>query len=211
MIPFVPLEAEIRKCLARLDIAGKLGTKVIQPKLAEALSLAGYEVDVEDKRELLRSKIAVWRSKDSGEVVPTTLRRLVDIVAYRSGQLAALIEIELDLNDLRLSGVTRRNGHYDVASISTNCDGEHFHSYNSLERMATAAYCWHQFTTLRTYPFPEEVVAKLEAIASDDPAVHNPGRVPLFLVSGSCRAVDHRVLQRRLDSLNATLICATVV
>lgn len=208
MQPSEHVRSQILQCLGGAQISGKMGSTVLQPMLAEALSAAGYIVDVEDSREVLRSKISVWRSKDTGEVVPTAARRRVDLVIYAGTELAALIEVESDLNDLRLTGVTKRNGHYDVASISKDRDGEYFDSYNSLERMATAAFCWHHFTASGRYPSPQEVVAKLEAISSDDPMIHNPGRLPLFLVSGTCRQIDHRILHRRLESLSATLICA---
>ena len=178
--------------------------------LAKALENLGYQVDMEDGKGLLRQRIPVWRSKDGTcSVVETARRRRVDIVVYKNERLVALIEVESDLNDLRAVGVTNRNGHYDVASISKNSDGQYFDSYNSIERMSTAAYCWHKWIASDVHLSPAEVVTKLEAIASDDPADHNPGRVPLFLVSGICRAVDHQVLKRRLDSLGATLICVT--
>ena len=210
MQPSVSLYSEIGECLDGLSVIGKLGAKVIQPRLAEGLKKLGYEVDVEDAKGLLRERIPVWRSKDGTcQVVETARRRRVDIVVYKNERLVALIEVESDLNDLRAVGVTKRNGHYDVASISKNSDRQYFDSYNSIERMSTAAYCWHEWIASGAHPSPDEVKTKLEAIASDDPADHNPGRVPLFLVSGTCRAVDHRVLKRRLDSLGATLICVT--
>lgn len=200
----------IEAFLLGVSIVGKMGTNLIQPKLGEALTAAGYTVDLEDSKKVLRDNIPVWRSKDSGEVVPTPRRRKVDIVVYKDDQLAALIEVESDLNDLQLPGGRKKKGRYNVFSIAKNGDGEHFNSYNSLERMATAAYCWHLFNTRQTYPSPTDVVTQLQSLSSDDPAVHNPGAVPLFLVSGACRAEHRGILQRRLESLNATLICGTV-
>ena len=177
--------------------------------LAKGLVELGYEIDLEDSKQLLPSNVPVWRSKDGEcEVIETKGRRRIDIVVYKDDDLVALIEVESDLNDLRDVGVTKRNGHYDVASISKNGVGKHFDSYNSAERMATAAYCWHHRGTCDS---PKDVVKQLEAIESDSPADHNPGNVPLFLVSGRCRPIDHRVLKPRLDSLGATLICVTGV
>ena len=197
----------IEACLSGVSIVGKTGCKLIQPKLADALTDAGYTVDLEDSRKLLRNNIPVWRSKISGEVVPTLRRRKVDLVVYMDNSLAALIEVESDLNDLQLAGAKKKQGRYNVSSIAKNRSGGYFNSYNSLERMATAAYCWHLFTINQKYPDPADVVTALLSLASDDPAVHNPSAVPLFLVSGTCRAEHHRILQPRLDSLNATLVC----
>jgi hypothetical protein len=67
-------------------------------------------------------------------------RRKIDIVVRAGQQPIALIEIESDLNDLKKSGVTNRNGHYDVFSIAKSADGAYFDSYKPLERMAAAAF-----------------------------------------------------------------------
>jgi hypothetical protein len=190
-----------------MKVDGKVGKRLLQPSLAVALRSAGYAADEEDQAQVLKPGMAVWRSKDDNSVVPTRGRRRVDIVAYKDAQLVALIETETDLNDLRESGVTRRNGHYDVFSISRNAAGNHFHSYNSLERMAAAAFYWHALQTTGHYPSPDNGTRSLEVLRSDRPADHNPGRCALFLVSGSCRAQDKGILQPRLESLGATLVC----
>ena len=153
----------------------------------------------------------VWRSKESDGVTPTKRRRRVDIVVYRGEQLIAMVETESDLNDLRKEGVTRRNGHYDVASIARGDDGAYFNSYKSLERLAAAAFYWHVQHVSGNYPSPDQAVAMLDQISSDDPGIHNPGSVPLFLVSGFCRQQDPVILDRRLKSLAAVLICANAV
>jgi hypothetical protein len=199
----------IEGCVAGLSVSGKMGKSILQPAIAAALRTAGFTADEEDTRQLLRSGMPVWRSKDNGTVVPTKGRRRVDIVVYKSSQLVAMIETESDLGDLRLSGVTKRNGHYDVASIAKSADGTHFDSYNSLERMASAAFCWGVFRSTGQYPSPEQATELLETIRSDDPLQHNPAQVPLFLVSGSCRTLDRSVLSRRLASLSATLVCVS--
>jgi hypothetical protein len=202
------LASQIRNALATVHVVGKIGKKVLQPTISAALRSTGCHVDEEDLACVLPTGMPVWRAKDTGVVVPTKGRRRLDIVVYRVGKLIAFIETESDLNDLRLSGVSKRSGHYDVDSIARNSQGRHFASYNSLERMATAAFCWHRFSTTGSYPTSEQATAELEAIASDDPVVHNPIGLQLFLVSGTCRPIDHEILRHRLASLNATLICA---
>ena len=197
----------VMKCLGGFQIQGKIGKSHLQPTIARALREAGFVADEEDAKQLLPAGIPVWRSKDDSKVVPTTRRRLVDIVVYRNGQLAALIETESDLNDLRVSGVSKRNDHYDVASISKNSDGEYFDSYRSVERMAVAAFHWNLRLKIDQDPSPQQVVNSLESIQSDDPLLHNPAMVPILLVSGCCRKFDRPILSRRMESLNATLVC----
>jgi len=120
-------------------------------------------------------------------VVPTKRRRRIDVVVYKSSDLVALIETESDLNDLRIDGITKRNGHYDVASIAKSKDGTYFNSYNSIERMASAAFYWSALRSSGSYPSPQQAVKMLEALMSDDSRDHNPAQIPLFLVSGFCR------------------------
>lgn len=90
----------------------------------------------------------------AGEEIPTRARRIIDLVVYRSGSPVALIEAESDLNDLVNSGTTRRNGHYDVASIGRSANGANFNSYKSLERMASAAFYFSWHNNAGTYPEP---------------------------------------------------------
>lgn len=198
----------IRGCLAGLSPSGKAGKSLLQPTIANALRSAGFVADEEDSEQLLRSGMPVWRSKDDGTVVPTKGRRRVDIVVYRDGNLVALVETESDLNDLRVAGVTRRNGHYDVASIAKDADGRYFDSYNSVERMAAAAFYWSALHSAGFYPSPQQAVSMLEVVASDESIHHNPTQIPMFLVCGSCRRQDPGILSRRLASLGARLICA---
>jgi len=134
-------------------------------------------------------------------------RRRVDFVVYKNGELVALIETESDLNYLRIDGITKRNGHYDVASIAKSNDGTYFNSYNSIERMASAAFYWNVRCNTGSYPSPNDAVKMLEALMSDDSRDHNPAQIPLFLVSGFCRRQDPAILSRRLGSLGAKLIC----
>lgn len=197
----------IVRSVSELRISGKMGKSHLQPIIASALRTAGFVADEEDDARILPSGIPVWRSKDNHAVVETIVRRRVDIVVYRDGQLAAMIETESSLGDLRVSGVTRRNGHYDVESIAKNADGGYFDSYKSLERMATAAFSWSIFCKTGAHPLPQQAQALLEAIRSDDSTLHNPENVPLFLVSGLCRNIDEPILSRRIKSLSATLVC----
>jgi hypothetical protein len=192
-----------------MTIAGKAGQSRLQPSVIGALEEAGFTADKEDTRQFLHARVPVWRSKVDHAVVPTPGRRKIDIVVYtKSDRLVALVETESDLGDLREHGVSSRNGRYDVASIARNSDGHHFDSYNSLERMATAAFYFSVFVATKHWPAPAEGTALLETIRSDAPSVHNPANVAMFLVSGRCRTMDKLILQRRLKSLNAELLCA---
>ncbi|MEQ1801796.1 MAG: hypothetical protein ABL989_07740 [Gammaproteobacteria bacterium] len=199
----------VKAFAAGVQAQAKVGKAMLQPALARELRSAGFKADEEDSAGLLRTGMPVWRSKDHGQVVPTMGRRRLDIVVYRGSHVAALIETESDLNDLRESGVSSRSGHYDVASIARRADGTFFNSYNSLERMAAAAYLHDSLVRTGTYPDPREAVRILEEIASDAPADHNPAGTLLVLVSGRCRPKDVEILQPRLDALGAHLVCCS--
>ncbi len=205
------IESEITHVIsnwaATIQVSGKSGKRLLQPTLAFALREAGFTADEEDQLGLFRPGMPAWRSKDSQEVEPTPGRRRVDIIAYRDAMPVALLETESDLNDLRSAGTTRRSGHYDVWSISRGADGFHFHSYKSLERMAAAAFYWALHQRTGRYPSASEAVKALDGIRSDECNDHNPGRVPLFLISGSCRPQDRSILGPRLRCLGARLIC----
>jgi hypothetical protein len=198
----------IKTSLHNLEIRGKTGQKILQPRLVEALNNAGYQADKEDGGVFLSPFMPVWRSKETNEIEKTKARRKIDIVVRSAGRPVALIETESDLNDLNPLRVTRRNGHYDVVSIAKSNDGEHFESYKSLERMAAAAhYFYLREVTQRTLT-THELVTRLESIRSDSPTDHNPSQISLFLVTGSSRERDKEILSRRLFSLNAELISA---
>ena len=197
----------VAESLRGLHVAGKCGRDLLHDVVAKSLTSAGYTADKEDTGEFLKGRMPVWRSKDTGEIEPTTARRRVDIVVYRSSSVVGLIEIESDLNDLRLAGTTRRSGHYDVWSIARAASGRYFDSYKSLERMASAAMYWNAAQRSGIYPGPAEGVALLETISSDEPSIHNPSGLQLVLVSGSCRPLDSQVLRPRLESLGARLVC----
>lgn len=194
--------------ISGLNLVGKTGKSILQPAIADALQSAGFEVDKEDCGQFLKSRMPVWRSKDTGQIVPTFGRRKIDVVVYQEGKPVALIETESDLNDLRSEGVTSRRGHYDVFSIGRSSVGSFFHSYNSLERMASAAYFNHLGKSNNQYPSPEFAAETLSALNSNSPRDHNPDNLALILVTGSTRTIDKRVLQPRLDSLGAYLISA---
>jgi len=189
------VESIIRECTQSLSIHGKCGESLLKPAVKDALSRSGFEVDAEDTGIFLAAGASVWRDKESGEVVPTARRRRVDLVVRNGEQVVALIETESDLNDLREQGVSSRSGHYDVYSIARNGAGKWFDSYKSLERMAAAAYYASGGTT-----------SALENMRSDLPSEHNPGHLPLFLVTGLSRALDRRILEPRLGSLGARVI-----
>jgi len=207
-------EAEIAEVISawatKTKVSGKSGKRQLQPSLAIALREAGFTADEEDQGQFLKSGMPVWRSKDNQTIEPTVGRRRVDIVVYRDSNPIALIETESDLNDLRTSGVTRRNDHYDVWSIARTADGAYFDSYNSLERMAAAAFYWNTFRKTGRYPSADEAIQSLEAVRSNARSDHNPGHLALFLVSGTCRARDNAILAPRLVSLGARLMCVYV-
>jgi hypothetical protein len=207
-------EADIAQVIsiwaAKTKVRGKSGKRQLQPTLAIALREAGFAADEEDQGQILRPGMPVWRSKEDQTIEPTTGRRRVDIVVHRDTTPLALIETESDLNDLRSSGVTRRNGHYDVWSIARTASGAYFDSYKSLERMAAAAFYWHLFQKKGRYPSVSEATQSLEALRSNERREHNPGNLPLFLISGSCRAQDKIILGPRLQCLGAELVCVSV-
>jgi hypothetical protein len=188
----------------------KCGKRILQPKIAEALRHEGFGVDEEDTRQILRFGMPVWRDKKSGEIVATKTRgrRKIDIVVYDGSRPVAFIETESDLNDLRENGVSNRNGHYDVDSIARSAEGRFFPSYNSIERMAAASFFF--FLKQRDGEYPTQISAcdELAALVSSDASVHNPANLALILVTGFCRSADRRILQARLTSLDAQLICA---
>jgi hypothetical protein len=185
----------IRRGTASVPIRGKVGKRLLQPKIAQVLTAAGYDVDVEDTRGFFPPSLPAWRDKQSFEVVVTTGRRRIDLVVRRNEKVVALIETESDLNDLREHGVSGRSGHYDVFSIAGRADGTWFHSYKSLERMASAAW----YATGRS---PEA----LQQLRSDAQEAHNLKGICLILVTGSTRAIDCRILAPRLNALGASLI-----
>ena len=130
----------IRSGTASMPISGKVGQRLLQPKIAQVLSASGYDVDVEDTRGFFPPGLPAWRDKQTFEVVPTSGRRRIDLVVRKNEEVVALIEAESDLNDLREHGVSGRSGHYDVFSIASQADGTWFDSYKSLERLAAAAW-----------------------------------------------------------------------
>jgi hypothetical protein len=207
-------ESEIAQVIsiwaAKTKVSGKTGKRQLQPTLAVALREAGFTADEEDQRQFLKSGMPVWRSKDNQTIEPTTGRRRVDIVVYRESTPIALIETESDLNDLRRTGVSKRNTHYDVWSIARTADGAYFDSYNSLERMAAATFYWYQSKKTGRYPSVAEATQSLEEVRSNACSDHNPGHLALFLVSGTCRAQDNAILAPRLGSLGARLMCVSV-
>lgn len=206
------IESVLRNYLLGKSFQGKVGSSVLQPEVAATLSRAGFVTELEDSRNELRDGIPVWRSKDTGLVEATKRRRKIDIVVYDClGQLCAFVEVESDLDDLRQEGICKRKGHYDVWSISRNDKDEYFDSYNSVERMAVAAYCIHKHATARVYPDPEELERSLESISSSRPEVQNPSDIPLFLVAGRTRKHDLDILQPRLSSLRAVLLSPQIV
>lgn len=205
------VQSAIAEVLRPLTISGNLKTGIsqLQPQIAARLRAEGLIADEEDSRQLLKSKMAVWRSKDDNEIVPTRARRKIDIVVYDNDELVALIETESSLNDLRVEGVSSRNGHYDVFSIAKDEAGQWFHSYNSLERMAAAAYFHHHALTTGTYPAPDEGVRLLVSLQSDAIDTHNPAGIAMYLVSGKVRDQDPSIVEKRLSSVGAVLMCAT--
>ncbi len=203
------IRSVIEETLSPIVAGEKIGEKILKGSVADALTDAGFDTDQEDSSGFLQSGMPVWRTKETHLIEETKHRRLIDIVVYRDAQLAALIETESDLRDLREEGITRRSGHYDVYSIAGSGQGQYFDSYKSLERMAAAAHFAYLMQKEGAYPGRDHAVSKLELIQSNSPASHNPLQVPMFLVSGECRPKDHTILAGRLNSLDAELICVS--
>jgi hypothetical protein len=187
--------------------------KYIQDAVDSQLNkLPNFSTRKEDSDRFLQAQMPVWRTKrDDHEVERTAKRRKIDIVVYEREKPAALIEIESDLNDLRLSGITNRASgkNYDVFSIAKQANGEHFHSYHSLERMAAAAFYYDlrkRYQSLTEFDFAKFSLDRLSAVCSDAIDDHNPTRLPMFLIVGSYRNMDHDILKPRLDSLGAKLL-----
>ncbi|MDE2363739.1 MAG: hypothetical protein KGM42_13755 [Hyphomicrobiales bacterium] len=195
----------VQSALASVSVSGKIGKKILQPLVAKVIADAGFRVDLEDAGGFLGAALPVWRDKNSGAIEPTSSRRLIDLVVYDSrNKPIALVETESDLDDLRLSGVTKRNGHYDVFSIARDAAGNYFDSYKSLERMAAAAF----YASVRATQqcMPPEMVRLLAALSSDDPMLHNPSGLGILLVSGRSRPQDRQILAKRLQSLDGFLL-----
>lgn len=189
----------IKAGTASISIAGKTGQRLLQPRISQILTAAGYDVDVEDARGFFPAGLPAWRDKSSGEIVVTTGRRRIDLVVRKQANVVALIETESDLNDLREQGVSGRSGHYDVFSVARSAGGTWFDSYKSLERMAAAA--WYATGRRQT---------TFEDLQSNAPEVHNPSGLGLILVTGSSRAIDRRILAPRLNALGAGLVSIVV-
>ncbi|SRR5579862_405359 len=185
---------------------GKIGRQLHEDITAALRNLTEFRIVKEDEAKFLQAQMPVWRDKKNNEIEPTKTQRKIDIVVYSVDLPIALIEVESDLNDLQLSGISNRRGHYDVFSIARSAAGHYFHSYKSLERMAAAAMYYHLRESSHNYS-QESAVEYLESLMSDSPTDHNPSKLPMFLVSGSCRAMDHGILAPRLKSLDAELIC----
>jgi hypothetical protein len=189
------IEEIIRSGTKDLIVSGKIGQRLIQPRIAKILEDSGFEVDLEDSQSFLPAGTPAWRDKSTREVVETKTRLKIDLVVRLDGAVVAMVEVESDLNDLRETGVTKRSGHYDVFSISRNSGGHWFHSYKSLERMASAA----SHAAGRS-------ISDIAEIASDLASDHNPKGFGVFLVTGSSRELDRRILAPRIASLDAKLI-----
>lgn len=200
------IRAAIQQATDSTLVSGQHADGPLKDAIASSLRQAGFEADVGDKRKFLPDRLPVWRCKNSLRVVPTKRRRIIDIVIYSGNEPVALLETESNLKDLRLTGVSTRNGHYDVYSISRRADGLFFHSYNSVERMATAIL-WHTIGKNSSDPSTETFAGLMEKIKSDAPNDHNPCLMPCFLVTADCpRDIDREILEPRLTSLGADLI-----
>jgi hypothetical protein len=186
--------------------------KYIQDAVAARLNeLPNFSAKKEDSEHFLHAQMPVWRTKGDRAIERTAKRRKIDIVIYERENPAALIEIESDLNDLRLSGITNRASgkNYDVFSIAKAANGEHFHSYHSLERMAAAAFYYdlrNRYQSLTEDDFAKFSLERLSAICSDAVDDHNPAVLPIFLIVGSHRDSDYDILKPRLESLGAKLL-----
>lgn len=72
--------------------------------------------------------------------------------------------------------------------------------------MAAAAFFLGMARRNDIYPDPDAAVQAISKVASDDINAHNPLRIPLILVTGTCKKTDREILAPRLRSLGAELI-----
>jgi len=165
--------------------------------LRAALGRAGF--DASGKCHI-RGPISLGRVPLTG--APTIERRWVeaDIAVYSEGQLVAVIESETDLAWVRqngepMPGSSGASG-YTMSSIALDSNGEPFPSYAPLERMAYIVKWKGDVPT---------TAAHLASIRTEDPAIHNPSKLPLFLVS---ERTDRKsaLLEPRMRSLCVTYI-----
>jgi hypothetical protein len=176
------IEAEIRHTLLEFPKvrSPKQGNK-IHWRLEERLRKRGWGV---------YSEYAIsgeaWRD-NFGNPAPAK-SRAIDIAMVSDGKPIAFIEVE---SDLAHAGKVGRGSHYSVQSLSRDARGQHFMSYQSLERMAVAAIMGSRFAE----------------ITSDSPHDHNPAAIPLFLVVHNCRKSEIMALEPRCKALDAKIIC----
>jgi len=91
--------------------------------------------------------------------------------------------------------------------VARSAEGRFFPSYKSIERMAAASFFYFLKQRDGKDPTPKSACDQLAALVSSDASMHNPANLALILVTGSCRSADRRILQARLASLDAQLIC----
>lgn len=182
----------------------KLGTLfqgyVIQQWRSLSLPLSISSEDLGGIQRINLRGQPLWRRRSTGEPVVAPGSSRIDFV-LRDGndEVAALVEIESDVDDIKAAQTRGGSRNYFVQSIAKNGAGLPFESYHSLERMAVAC--------LRLAG-NETSVAALEAIHSDRVQDHNPLKLPLFLVNTAGREQSSLmgVLDKRLQSLDATAI-----
>jgi len=176
----------------------KSSEAILAPAISAAIRQAGYLVDEKDSRGILPSGVPVWRYPEGIE--QTTLRRKIDIVVYDGDTVAALIESEDDIADVRFDG---KHARYFVQSLAMSMSGNSFSSYKSVERMAVAAY------GLAT-GF-ENILNRLSNLQSDELEKHNPKKIPMFVVLacgwGRARTRERAaLLEARLKTLGTRII-----
>jgi hypothetical protein len=85
----------------------KKSGKQLHKDVAAALERrTNFTIVKEDTTQFLRPRMPVWRDKKTCEIEPTANQRKIDIVVYEASLPIALIEVESDLNDLQLSGIS---------------------------------------------------------------------------------------------------------
>ena len=186
---------DLVRTFRKANPSGKIGKRFQQHLKNDFPSLGlPYRLTMEDR--LLPATTTMWRTQDEQpQIAPGTAR--FDHALYLGQRVVGLIEVESDLDDVNNR---TRDGlkNYFVRSLAKNGDGHYFSSYRSLERMAIGA---------RHLAGRDISVASLEGIASDSHDEHNPEHLPLFLVNcAGSQSSCIEVLQRRMDSLQVTLI-----
>jgi hypothetical protein len=163
----------------------------IVPRLTTALNASGFAAG----KYRIPGPLCLGRSPETGELRQPQTFAEADIGIYREGDLVGVLESEHDLawvvphggKTPSSSGAPR----YTMSSLALSSSGVPFSSYAPLERMAYIA---------RWRGTASATAVILQNTVSDEPSVHNPRMLALFLVSEKADQ-KCRILEPRMKSL----------